>query len=144
KYFEEEVLSHLHVDVPQTISVRTTRHDQDLARVTIVLGANRDGYWNGEKLVAQLHKAIDIFERTHPNCIGIWAFDNATSHTAYSADALLVSRINKGPGGSVPKMRNTIWNGQQQSMIIEEDFFITDKKTKQQINLHGEPKGIKW
>ncbi|CAG8668345.1 1101_t:CDS:1, partial [Diversispora eburnea] len=81
---------------------------------------------------------------THPNCIGIWAFDNATSHTAYQADALLVSRMNKGPGDSVPKMRNTIWNGQWQSMIIEEDFFIMDKKTKQQINLHGEPKGIEW
>src|SRR3954454_6251458 len=29
-------------------------------------------------------------------------------------------------------------------MVIEQDFFITNKKTNQQINLRGEPKGIEW
>ncbi|CAG8737793.1 3444_t:CDS:1, partial [Gigaspora rosea] len=41
-------------------------------------------------------------------------------------------------------MRDTVWNGCRQSMIIEEDHFVYDKKTKKFINLRGEPKGIKW
>ncbi|CAG8571190.1 4872_t:CDS:2 [Diversispora eburnea] len=45
-------------------------------RVTMILGANCDGYWNGEKLVAQL------------------------------PDVLVASKMNKGPGGIQPIMRD--------------------------------------
>ncbi|CAG8854753.1 26300_t:CDS:1, partial [Gigaspora margarita] len=39
----------------------------------------------------------------------------------------------------VPKMRDTIWNGCHQLMIIEENYFVYNKK-KAQINLHSQPK----
>ncbi|CAG8579209.1 10036_t:CDS:2, partial [Scutellospora calospora] len=67
--------------------------------------------------------AVDIFERTHPECVGVFVFDNATSHKAFAEDALVASKMNLGPGGTVPKMRDTMWNGDRQSMIIEEDHF---------------------
>ncbi|CAG8562585.1 37653_t:CDS:2, partial [Gigaspora margarita] len=44
----------------------------------IQLDVNNDGYWNGEKLLSQVKNALLIFEKTHPGCVGIWAFDNAT------------------------------------------------------------------
>ena len=134
----------IHVSDFLTETIGPLKDDTGEARVTMVLGANRDGYWNGEKLLIQLRRAIDIFERTHPGFIGIWAFDNATSHTAYASNALVASKMNKGPGGSVPKMRDTIWDGQRQSMVIEHDFFVLDKKSNKSINLLGEPKGIEW
>ncbi|KAF0493368.1 dde family endonuclease [Gigaspora margarita] len=31
-----------------------------------------------------LQKAIPIFEATHPNCIGVFAFDNSTNHSAFA------------------------------------------------------------
>ncbi|CAJ0752739.1 16820_t:CDS:2, partial [Entrophospora sp. SA101] len=122
----------IHVSGFLTETIGPLKDDTGEARVTMVLGANRDGYWN------------DIFERTHPGFIGIWAFDNATSHTAYASNALLASKMNKGPGGSVLKTRDTIWDGQRQSMVIEHDFFVLDKKPNKSINLLGEPKGIEW
>ncbi|CAJ0649702.1 12972_t:CDS:2, partial [Entrophospora sp. SA101] len=120
----------IHVSGFLTETIGPLKDDTGEARVTMVLGANRDGYWNGGK--------------THPGFIGIWAFDNATSHTAYASNALLASKMNKGPGGSVLKTRDTIWDGQRQSMVIEHDFFVLDKKPNKSINLLGEPKGIEW
>ena len=87
---------------------------------------------------------INVFERTHPECVTIFAFDNATSHTAFVENALVASKMNLGPGESVPKMQNTTWSGGRQSMIIEEDYFVYDKKAKSNVNLHGQPKGIQW
>ena len=75
---------------------------------------------------------------------GLFAFDNATAHTAFAENALLSSKMNLFPGGSVPKMRDTVWNGNRQSMVIEEDYIIYDNKTKSNINLRGQPKGLKW
>ena len=37
-------------------------------------------------------KAIPIFEKLHPGEIGVFAFDNATSHAAYAEDALIASK----------------------------------------------------
>ncbi|CAG8758589.1 10276_t:CDS:2 [Gigaspora margarita] len=56
-----------------------------------------DENWDGEKLLSQVKNAIRIFERTHPECIRIWAFDNATSHTVMAPDALVAARMNLHP-----------------------------------------------
>ncbi|CAG8464817.1 16305_t:CDS:2, partial [Cetraspora pellucida] len=123
--------------------IEPLKDKEEEACVTMVLGARHNGFWDMEKLHQQVKRVIKIFERTHPGCVGIFAFDNATSHTSFAKDALLASRMNLGPGEAVPKMRDTVWNGCCQSMIIEEDHFVYDKKTKTFINLRGEPKGIK-
>ncbi|CAG8855589.1 2244_t:CDS:2, partial [Gigaspora margarita] len=125
-----------------TETIGPLKDDQEKARVMMVLGANRDSYWDSVKLLEQVRRAIRIFERTHPGCVGIFAFDNATSHKAFSEDALVASKMNLGPGGLAPKMRETVWSGGRQSMIIEEDYLIYDKKKKTYVNLCGQPKGI--
>ncbi|CAG8648645.1 16006_t:CDS:2, partial [Cetraspora pellucida] len=48
------------------------------------------------------------------------------------------------PGCVVLKMQDTVWNGNCKSMVIEEDYIIYDNKTKSNINLRGQPKGLKW
>ncbi|CAG8852681.1 37079_t:CDS:2, partial [Gigaspora margarita] len=78
--------------------IRRTFPDLNSSEKELVLGANRDGYWDSVKLLEQ---------RTHPGCVGIFAFDNATSHKAFSEDALVASKMNLGPGGLAPKMHET-------------------------------------
>ena len=46
----------------------------------LLLETNKDGYFNNEFLIKQVEKTIDIFERIHPGCRGIFLFDNAPSH----------------------------------------------------------------
>ncbi|CAG8753006.1 5403_t:CDS:2, partial [Cetraspora pellucida] len=57
--------------------------------------ANRDEYWNSVKLLEQVRK-----------------------------NALVAFKMNLNPGSSAPKMRDTIWNNDCQSMIIEDNYFI--------------------
>ncbi|CAG8572859.1 30557_t:CDS:2 [Gigaspora margarita] len=64
-----------------------------------------------EKLKDELEEvknAIEIFKRTHSEYVGVWAFDNATSHTVMVPNALVAARINLYPGSKQPKIRNTI------------------------------------
>ena len=52
-------------------STNTLQHNE--ARVTIISGTNREGYWKSEDMVAQLkEQAISIFEALHPGCKGTW------------------------------------------------------------------------
>ncbi|CAG8841710.1 34657_t:CDS:2, partial [Gigaspora margarita] len=136
-YFEQQILPQLNIESVQYISVRTARlereqllckkrldstvHVSDFLTETIgplkddqkkacVLGTNRDGYWDSVKLLKQVQQAIKIFERTHSECVGIFAFDNATFHKAFSEDALVASKMNLGPSGLAPKMCETMWS----------------------------------
>ncbi|CAG8488027.1 15680_t:CDS:2 [Cetraspora pellucida] len=131
----------MHISDFLTETVGPLKDSQEEAHIMIILGANRDGFWDSAKLLEQVRQAIDIFERTHPGCVGVFAFNNATSHTAFAENALVASKMNLSSGGSAPKMRDTIWNGNRQSMVIEEDYFVYDKKKKVNVNLQGQPKG---
>ncbi|CAG8737796.1 3445_t:CDS:2, partial [Gigaspora rosea] len=44
--------------------------EHEETRVTMVLGARHDGFWDTEKLHQQVKRAIKIFEQTHPGCVG--------------------------------------------------------------------------
>ncbi|CAG8745712.1 14348_t:CDS:2, partial [Cetraspora pellucida] len=70
-------------------------------------------------------------------CVGVFAFDNATSHTAFAKDALVASKMNLSLEGSALKIRDTIWNGNHQSMVIKEDYFVYDKIKKVNVNLRS-------
>jgi len=74
-------------------------------------------------------KAIPIFQILFPNCTALFAFDNSSNHATFKSDALVANRMNLKPEGKQPKMRNTVFelNNQHQSMI----------------NGNGEPKGMK-
>ena len=74
-----------------------------------------------------MEKAIPIFEQKYPDAIGVFAFDNATSHAAYASDALIAHHMNLHPGGK-RKFKNGIKsNGEIQLMHLPD----------------GRPKGIK-
>jgi hypothetical protein len=76
------------------------------AGITWDVGANRDGYFTGEDLMAQVeHLTVPTFDSCFPNAIACFVFDNASSHLAFNEDALRASEMNVGPGGKVPLMR---------------------------------------
>jgi len=63
------------------------------------------GYWTGEHVLKQLEHAVTLFEATHPNCIGLFQFDNSTGHSKLAEDALLTSNLGLNPGGQVSRTR---------------------------------------
>ena len=92
------------------------------ARQLLKLGSEYEGYWNSEKFLRQVDKSITIAEikysrETHSI---VFLFDQSSGHTAFSEDALNVHRMNVKPGGSQPRLRDTIWNGQTQKMVFSD------------------------
>ena len=101
------------------------RDETDQARV--YLETQKEGYFNNDHLLQQVKHTIDIFERVHPNALGLFLFDNAPSHKKVADDALNVDKMNVHPGGMQPKMRSTTWEGRTQTMVYRD----------------GTPKGMK-
>ncbi|CAG8830601.1 18510_t:CDS:2, partial [Gigaspora margarita] len=125
QFFKTKILPELHIDQAQTIFLRIAQRELALRkkslgpelhvseffteeigrlkdeleemRVIIQLGAKNNRYWNGEKLLKHIKNAIKIFEQTHPRYVGVWVFNNATSHTIIAPDALVATRINLYP-----------------------------------------------
>ena len=75
------------------------------------------GYFTNDRLLEQVSRAVDIFERVHHDAIGIFLFDNAPTHRKVADDALNADKMNVGPGGKQPAMRDTVWGGQIQHMV---------------------------
>ncbi|CAB4474979.1 unnamed protein product [Rhizophagus irregularis] len=108
------------------------------AREYLEPGKDREGYWTAENVLNQIKtKAIPIFEILHPNCIGVFAFDNSSNHAIFAKDALVSKRMNLNPGGLQPKMRDTYWGSDNklQSMVFPDDY--------PHEKLRGQPKGLK-
>ena len=57
-----------------------------------------------------------IYSKTHAQAL--FLFDNAPSHKKYTEDALNADKMNVCPGGKQPKVRDTVFNSQVQSMIL--------------------------
>ena len=56
-----------------------------------------EGYWIGEHLLDQVQKkALPIGEVLYPGYALLFLFDNATSHSVYTKNALRVGNMNKG------------------------------------------------
>ena len=82
-------------------------------------------------MVAQVEKMIPIFAQMHPNCVGVFCFDQSSNHAAMAEDALVASRMNFKSGGQAPKMKDG-W------------FFDGDIKVVQKMqDAEGVPKGLK-
>ena len=92
------------------------RHDDEHAR--LLLETQTDGYFDSEKFLVQVDKAIDIFEAKYPLHQGLFLFDNASSHKKCPDNTLKVENMNVRPGGKQPVMRNTVFNGVQQQMVL--------------------------
>lgn len=92
------------------------------ARQIIEYGENRDGYWTGDKFLAQVKRAVAIADFKYPaDCYTLlWIFDQSSNHTAKSADALVASRMNVRSGGKQPAMRDTVYRGSVQKLVNED------------------------
>ncbi len=101
------------------------RHNGQEGR--LLLETSTDGYFNNDMLMKQVDKTIQIFEQKYPNAQALFLFDNAPSHKKYADDMLVADRMNVRPGGKQPVMRDTVFNGQIQSMVLPD----------------GQPKGMK-
>jgi hypothetical protein len=56
------------------------------ATVIIKPGANVEGYWRNADLVKQLlDKTLPIFQILHPNCQGLFMFDNSQKSSCKAA-----------------------------------------------------------
>ena len=67
--------------------------------------------------------------------IAVFAFDNSSSHAKLADDTLNAANMNLNPGGKQPIMRDTIFNGQVQSMVFPFDY--------PNEAFCGKPKGMK-
>ena len=120
------------------------------ARKIIYPGKNYDAWWDLKQLMDQLKIAVDIFEYTHPEKVGIWIFDCSSAHEGLSPNALNVNNMNINPGGTTARvMRDTIiplnnpppkpscidTRGQPQSMVFPLDH--------PEPTLRGKPKGMR-
>ncbi|CAG8829930.1 10167_t:CDS:2, partial [Cetraspora pellucida] len=77
--------------------------------------------------------AIPIFERTHPNKIALFMFDNSSNHSSFAEDALLVSQMGMKDSTKKPLLRDgTMPDGSKHIMT-----YIDNANIKR-------PKGIKW
>ena len=59
----------------------------------------------------------------------VWLFDNSTGYAKMAPDALIASHMNVHPGGTQPKMRDTVWG--------------PDKTPHRMVLEDGRPKGLK-
>ena len=107
------------------------------ARLLLEYGENKEGYFNSKKFMAQMEDAVAIANIKYPRKEGFtvyWIFDQSSCHTAYADDALNVAEMNVNPGGSQPKLRDTIFNGKLQRMVYADG---TPKGMKQILQERG-------
>ena len=99
------------------------------ACVLFKYGVQVEDYWNCEKFLIQVENAAQIAEVKYPkeNYTLTFILDQSSGHTAYPEDGLNARRMNVSDGGKQPRRRDTVWNGQVQSMV----------------NASGQPKGLK-
>jgi len=124
--------SSLPVDLMPTFGLdpeENLRYSPYTATMRIEYGG--ENWWDGEDLIQQVVKvAIPIFEAAFPGCQALFLFDNATSHSAFAADALRAKKMSLRPGGAQSKLRagTNPLTGTSQSMV----------------DPNGNPKGLKW
>ena len=82
-----------------------------------------------EKFMANIEGAARIAEFKYPsdkNTV-VWLFDHSSCHRAFAEESLNSRVMNVKPGGAQPRMRDTIWAGRVQTMVLDD----------------GTPKGMK-
>jgi len=102
--------------------------------------AEQDGHsQTGDKMVDYtIQIVIPIFELVFPGCEALFAFDNASNHCAFAADALIASRMNRTPGGQQPLLRSG-WTGDSSNPQWQAMVFLENHPEPQ---LRGKAKGV--
>ena len=85
-----------------------TANDPKTARALLEYGAEKEGYWTGEKFMENVKDAVRIADYIiYPSdaYTVVWVFDQSSCHRAFAEDALNVRQMNVQPGGAQPAMR---------------------------------------
>lgn len=111
--------------IPDSLYETLKQHDPMIpqsARVVFEYGKTHDGYWNNQLFMEQMEVAVKVAEAKYPprafNCV--WIFDHSCGHTAFAPDPLIASRLNCKPGGEQPAMRDTVWAGIPQKLVLDD------------------------
>ena len=93
--------------------------------------------WESSEEEEDVKVAVPIFNAAFPGCQAVFAFDNASNHCSYAADALRVESMNLNPGGKQGMLREAFMHGKgrPQSMSFPQNYH--------NLELAGKPKGIK-
>jgi hypothetical protein len=94
-------------------------HDEKEAR--FYSETQKDGFFNSDVFLEQVDTAVHIFER---NFLALLAFffliTLQVSHRKYPPDGLNPANMNVYPGGKQAIMRDTVWDGKTQKMVLPE------------------------
>ena len=85
----------------------------------VILMVREDGYYNHQMCLDDFRKASYIVKK-RTGKRSIFVTDHSPIHKCMGPDSLDASKMNKGPGGSQPKMRDTVYGGVRQSMVFED------------------------
>ena len=114
-----------------------TQHPDVIADSTVFLkpGVNAEGYWKNSDLVSQVReKALPIFKLLHPNCDGLFMFDNSQNHHAKPPDALSVTTINLKNGGVNQRLTRNGWFIDAQGDLVEQKMVMEDEFTSKGLS----------
>ena len=78
------------------------------ARCITYPGSGGDPWWDHTQLLAQVDRAISIFEEAHPRCVGLFLFDHSSAHASLGPNALRAFDMNKSNGGKQRKQKDTV------------------------------------
>ena len=90
------------------------------SRQLLEYGADKEGYWTGDRFMAQVKNAADIADVKYPpnRYTVVWLFDQSSCHRKFDEHVLLARNILVKDGG--PRhVRDTEWARQPQSMVTQ-------------------------
>ena len=92
-----------------------------------------EGYWCCEDLLEQVMKVIPaledkICEREEQKQYLqlLFIFDHSTNHDKHAADALIVNRMNRKPGGKVPVMRDGWYIDANGDRVVQQMWLLNE------------------
>ena len=69
-----------------------------------------------------MEKAVKIANIKYPSdsYSKVWLFDQSSGHCAFREDALNINKMNVSAGGAQSRMRDTVWDGRIQRMVLSD------------------------
>ena len=91
------------------------------ARQLLEYGADKEGYWTGDRFMEQMKNAADIadFKYERSQYTVVWLFDQSSCHRKFDEHALLAKNILVKDGGP-RRVRDTVWAQKPQRMVTED------------------------
>jgi hypothetical protein len=91
------------------------------ARRLLEYGADKEGYWTGERFMEQVKNAADIADVKYggDGYTVVWLFDQSSCHRKFSDDSLQAKNILVKDGGP-RRVQDTMWGRRPQIMINDD------------------------